>query len=64
MFPLFLRVYVFFPFLFVCHFFPFISSSSPPPRCGHCKKLAPEFEKAASRLKGTVQLAKVTLLYF
>ncbi|KAK1876112.1 Protein disulfide-isomerase A3 [Dissostichus eleginoides] len=28
-------------------------------RCGHCKKLAPDFEKAATRLKGTVQLAKV-----
>ena len=33
-----------------------------PLRCGHCKKLAPEFEKAATRLKGTVQLAKVTNL--
>ncbi|XP_049891461.1 protein disulfide-isomerase A3-like isoform X3 [Epinephelus moara] len=29
------------------------------PWCGHCKKLSPEFEKAATRLKGTVQLAKV-----
>ncbi|XP_056154325.1 protein disulfide isomerase family A, member 8 [Lampris incognitus] len=29
------------------------------PWCGHCKKLAPDFEKAATRLKGTVQLAKV-----
>ncbi|XP_029282012.1 protein disulfide-isomerase A3-like [Cottoperca gobio] len=29
------------------------------PWCGHCKKLAPDFEKAATRLKGSVQLAKV-----
>uniref|UniRef100_A0AAQ5YNK0 Protein disulfide-isomerase n=1 Tax=Amphiprion ocellaris TaxID=80972 RepID=A0AAQ5YNK0_AMPOC len=29
------------------------------PWCGHCKKLAPEFDRAATRLKGNVRLAKV-----
>ncbi|XP_048883078.1 protein disulfide isomerase family A, member 7 isoform X2 [Brienomyrus brachyistius] len=28
-------------------------------RCGHCQKLAPEYETAATRLKGIVPLAKV-----
>uniref|UniRef100_A0AAQ6ARP5 Thioredoxin domain-containing protein n=1 Tax=Amphiprion ocellaris TaxID=80972 RepID=A0AAQ6ARP5_AMPOC len=30
-----------------------------PSLCGHCKKLAPEFDRAATRLKGSVRLAKV-----
>uniref|UniRef100_A0A8D3AWF9 protein disulfide-isomerase n=1 Tax=Scophthalmus maximus TaxID=52904 RepID=A0A8D3AWF9_SCOMX len=39
-----------------------LSSLIPPlpfTMCGHCKKLSPEFDKAARRLKGSVQLAKV-----
>lgn len=57
------------PIFLTSFFYCFLCLSSLPSfhppffpsfRCGHCKKLAPEFEKAASRLKGSVQLAKVT----
>ena len=29
------------------------------PWCGHCKKLTPEWEEAATTLKGKVKVAKV-----
>uniref|UniRef100_A0A8D0CDR5 Protein disulfide isomerase family A, member 7 n=1 Tax=Scleropages formosus TaxID=113540 RepID=A0A8D0CDR5_SCLFO len=31
------------------------------PRCAHCQKFAPEYERAATRLKGTAILAKVRI---
>lgn len=33
--------------------------SSYAPWCGHCKKLAPTYEKVATELKGKVNVAKV-----
>ncbi|KAI4825390.1 hypothetical protein KUCAC02_021073 [Chaenocephalus aceratus] len=46
--------------VYMCKSFPCLTDPFPLSfRCGHCKRLAPEYEVAATRLKGNVALVKV-----